>query len=157
MVEQKQCVVEKKKPPLAPPRSPFIKERKIRRQIRDDYIKGILESVIARVSDETSEQAPACLETDFNQNHPEEWSQSRDVYSVVRKHDQQYKQNDQTEDQQATTLIIEKPTEAKDKLFNNNNNQHESMDANNARREELWNKVMNESNLSLNKMMNNNK
>ena len=42
---------DKRKPPLAPPRSPVVKEKKFRKKIRDDDIKGILESVIARVSE----------------------------------------------------------------------------------------------------------
>ena len=41
---------EKRKPPLPPPRSPFIRERKIKKKIRDDDIKGIIDSVIAAVS-----------------------------------------------------------------------------------------------------------
>ena len=41
---------ETRKPPLPPPRSPFIRERKIKKKIRDDDIQGIIDSVIAAVS-----------------------------------------------------------------------------------------------------------
>ena len=57
---------EKKKPPLAPPRSPYIKERKIRKKVRDDDIKGILDSVIAIVSETDLDKinCPDTLDTD---------------------------------------------------------------------------------------------
>ena len=72
---------DKRKPPLAPPRSPFVKDRKIRKKIRDDDIKGILESVIAIVSetdltevlDETEEELnedDLNVKVDLNKNIP---------------------------------------------------------------------------------------
>ena len=63
---------EKRKPPLPPPRSPFIRERKIKKKIRDDDIKGIIDSVIAAVSnsslnydedeDEDEDEKQDCLD-----------------------------------------------------------------------------------------------
>ena len=146
---------------MAPPRSPFIKERKIRKKLRDDDIKGILESVIARVSETdllraTEKENHTVLETsgetvDLNQNI------SENIYAQI-------KQPDQKQTKENTSIIIENECcqqENKDREADNaivfNNNQHELMESHNARRDELWNQVRNASNLSLHKVANNNK
>lgn len=183
--EQKQG---KKKPPIAPPRSPFIKERKIRRKVRDDDIKGILESVIARVSETDlsrvsehkalSDTEPETV--DVNQNLAE------NIYAQIKHHNRNHmmKENGYTttakneefnieqdedkhhdrkhmmEDNGCTSKAENEESyleqdENKEAVFNNN--QHELMGFQNARRDELWNKVRNASNLSLHKVANNNK
>ena len=147
---------------MAPPRSPFIKERKIRKKLRDDDIKGILESVIARVSETdllraTEKKNHTVLETsgetvDLNQNI------SENIYAQI-------KQPDQKQTKENTSIIIKDEYECcqqenekeVDITIVFNNNQHELMESHNARRDELWNQVRNASNLSLHKVANNNK
>ena len=155
--EVKQTIQEKKKPPIAPPRSPFIKERKIRRKVRDDDIKGILESVIAQVSETdlsnfTEPELPSETGTDFvdlNQNI------SENIYAQIKHHDRTHiKENESNFITDNECYVEQDENKEADVL---NNNQHELMEAHNARRNELWNKVRNASNLSLHKVANNNK
>ena len=69
---------EKGKPPLPPPRSPFIRERRIKKKIRDDDIQGIIDSVIAAVSNSSlnvygTEDNDDNIEEDEKQDCPDKY------------------------------------------------------------------------------------
>ena len=124
---------EKRKPPLAPPRSPFLKERKIRRKIRDDDIKGILDSVIAAVSNSSLniDDKREFLETDAD---------------CLGEEDNQIITDENVSDP--------KSCEAERNLIRVKVSNHEAMKASNARMDNMWDNVLNSSSLSLH---NNNK
>ena len=73
---------EKRKPPLPPPRSPFIRERRIKKKIRDDDIQGIIDSVIAAVSNSSLN----VYDTDDNDDNCEEDEKQDcpDKYEVMK-------------------------------------------------------------------------
>ena len=70
---------DKRKPPLPPPRSPFIRERKIKKKIRDDDIQGIIDSVIAAVSN-----ASLNVDTDDDDNDEVVKEVCPDKYEVMK-------------------------------------------------------------------------
>ena len=183
---------DKRKPPLAPPRSPVVKEKKVRKKIRDDDIKGILESVIARVSetdlsrlceddneDNTEpdhlnqngeEGNPSQLQKDLldslyalpvkqkmkdSVTTPEEEDPSPSSEAFMMSPDEQsVRKTDEliTETTDSENIVAENPHKPETLLP-----KHEAMKANNARMDNLWSNVKHASNLSLNKVPNNNK
>ena len=183
---------DKRKPPLAPPRSPVVKEKKVRKKIRDDDIKGILESVIARVSE--TDLSRLCEDDNEDNTEPdhlnqngEEGNQSQlqkdlldSLYALPVKQkmkdsvttpeeedpspsseafmmspdEQSVRKTDEliTETTDSENIVAENPHKPETLLP-----KHEAMKANNARMDNLWSNVKHASNLSLNKVPNNNK
>ena len=184
---------EKRRPPLAPPRSPVIKEKKVRKKIRDDDIKGILESVIARVSE--TDLTRLCEDDNRDDKEPEHLNQNKDgdednpsqtkkdlldsLYALpvkqkvkdlvtapeeedtlscealmMSENEQSVRKADESINEKTATenLVAEHP-HAPDTLLP----KHEAMKANNARMDNLWSNIKHASNLSLNKVHNNNK
>ena len=185
---------EKRRPPLAPPRSPVVKEKKVRKKIRDDDIKGILESVIARVSE--TDLTRLCeddnednKESDhLNQKeNGEEGNPSEDILDSLYSFPVKQKMKDsvtvtppEEEDTEMSSraLMMLTNEESIAKIDESNNREktatenlsvekihktdpslskHEAMKANNARMDNLWSNIKHASNLSLNKVQNNNK
>ena len=129
---------DKRKPPLAPSRSPAIKERKIRKRIRDDDIRGILDSVIAAVSNSSLN-----IDEDDNLIHDTN-------YNETDNHKEEDKQNEFLIGRDFNENIPDyKPD--RDRVTESN---HAAMKENNARMDSLWDNVLHSSNLSLNRTNN---
>ena len=184
---------DKRKPPLAPPRSPVVKEKKVRKKIRDDDIKGILESVIARVSE--TDLSRLCeddnedsTEPDHTNQNGEEGNQSQlqkdlldSLYALPVKQKMKDSVTSPEEDEdpapsceafmmspdeqnvRKTDELITETTDSENIVAENPHKpetllpKHEAMKANNARMDNLWSNIKHASNLSLNKVPNNNK
>ena len=127
---------EKRKPPLAPPRSPFMKDRKMRRKMRDDDIKGILDSVIAAVSNSS-----------MNIDDTREFLEINEAEANCHGEED----NLITNDMKASDKMS---CEADKKFMHVKVSSHEAMKASNERMDNMWDSVLNASSLSLH---NNNK
>ena len=188
---------EKRRPPIAPPRSPVVKEKKVRKKIRDDDIKGILESVIARVSetdltrlceDDNDDNRTRKEPEHLNQKeNGEEGNPSQDLLDSLYAFPVKQKvkdsvtvtaqeEEDRELDSEALMMSTNEESIAKTDESNNKEktatenlsvekihktepslSKHEAMKANNARMDNLWSNIKHASNLSLNKVQNNNK
>ena len=178
---------DRRRPPLAPPRSPVVKEKKVRKKIRDDDIKGILESVIARVSetdltrlcedDKEDNKEGELGHLNQNENGDEDHPSAKDLldslYALPVKQKVKESLTGSEEDTSQSCealmsvvkndeLITETITDTENLVAETHKpetslTKHEAMKANNARMDNLWNNIKHASNLSLNKVTNNNK
>ena len=174
---------DKRKPPLAPPRSPAVKEKKVRKKIRDDDIKGILESVIARVSE--TDLSRLCEDDNEDNTEPDQLNQNGEegnptliqkdlldsLYAlpVKQKVKDSVTSPEEEDSAQSCKALMMSPDEKSVKKTDESitettdsenivaENPHEAMKANNARMDNLWSNVKHASNLSLNKVPHNNK
>ena len=128
-----------------------MKERKIRKKIRDDDIKGILDSVIAAVSNSSlnideEERKEFAEINDTETDHLKE-DDKRNEFLIAK----DYNENipDYSPDCEP---VYAKTDPNREKVSN-----HEAMKENNARMDNMWDNILNSSTLSLHKIPANNK